>query len=1173
MRKGRELRSLRRTWRGLEHPRAALAAPTAVLAILSLLLICRTRPASAVLAAGVIDTTVGGSNGDGQAATNAVVDPRGVAICARLPGLPPDLYVADGRGNSVRRVDSITGLITTVAGTGVAGFAGDGGAATQAQLFFPVDVICDGNGNLFIVDNHRVRKVNTAGQITTVAGNGSPAYSGDNGPATQAGIAPYAVAIDPNGNIYIADADNRRVRMVDTRGIITTVAGTGLIGYAPEGQIAAQAALGFPSGVAVDTQGRLYIVDYNNKVVYRVVNGIINTFAGDYIPAFGGDGGPALSAHLLFPNRATVDATGNVYISDLGNNRVRRVDTAGIITTVAGNGSVGSTGDGGPGAQASLFPVRALATDQFNRVYIASSVNTSDFWSRDNRVRMLNASGIISTVVGISNNGDGGLATDAFVDPHGLTTERGVGPQDLYIADGRNNQVRRVDAITGTIATVAGTGTAGFSGDNGPAINAQLSSPSDVVLDRNGNVYIGDQNNYRVRRVDTFGRITTVAGNGLFSYSGDNGSAVSAAISYPAGIDVDDNGNLYIADRYNYRVRKVSPQGIITTVAGNGTFNPSGATGDGGQATQAQIGVPTDVVVASDGSLYIAEYGSHRIRKVRSNGVIITVAGTGNYGSSGDGGLAANATLNSPFRVALDGQGNLFIADYLNSRVRRVDVTTGIIATVAGTGTTGVEGDGGQATLANLYGADGIALDSAGSLYIAQASSARVRVVAQVGGGPQPPTPSYTPTSLPSPTPTPTATSTRTPTLVPTSTPTQTRTFTPTDSPTATRTRTPTATPSVTATYTQTPTATPTNTRTPTSTPSPTWTLQATATRTWTPTATPSVTPTSTKTAVPPTATVSVSVAGKIRYHGSNLPVSAATVSLAPDGTGQGGGAATMQTDTDFSGQFSLNGINSGDWQVEPQKAGDAGQAISAVDAVSALQAAVGIKSLDNEQLLACDVSGDRKVTAVDALLILQFKVGLFPRFPVALSCNSDWAFTPVPATISFQEITPPALSTGTCQAGSIGYHPLTGSANNQDFSAVLFGDCSGNWQPSPTGSASARSISREVSPDVRLGTPVRRGHRLWVPLLVQSVNPFQALDVDLQYDSALLSTPRTLPVRGARSALMAVNDQIPGHLVIAMASSQPLRAGRTIMLQFNVPKHFPKTAGVRILHATVGTS
>ena len=876
------------------------AWPVAVLVIFCLALTCRARPTAAAVAAGVIQTTVGGSNGDGGPATDAIVDPRGVAACARLTGVPPDLYIADGKGNCIRKVDGLTGVISTVVATGVAGFSGDGGPGLQAQLAFPVDVACDANGNLYVADgnNRRVRKVDTTGRITTVAGNGSSAFSGDDGPATQAGMTPYALALDASGNFCIADADNRRVRKVDPQGTITTVAGTGDYGYAREGQTASQATLGFPSGVAVDAQERLYIVDYNNKVVYRVTAGIINTFAGDYAPAFRGDGGPALEASLLFPNRAALDAVGNVYIADQGNNRVRRVDTAGYITTVAGNGTLGSTGDGAAGAQASLFSLHAVAADALGNVYIASSVSTSDVWSADNRVRKVNPLGIISTIAGISDTGDGGPAHHAIVDPRGLAADRGTGPQDLYIADGRNNQIRKVDAVTGIITTVAGTGVAGFSGDNGPAINAQLSGPASVALDHLGNVYIGDQDNSRVRRLDARGSITTVAGNGTFGYGGDGGLAVNAAISYPTGIDVDDNGNLYIADQYNYRIRKVTPQGIIDTVAGNGTFDPSAPPGDGSQATQVQLGVPTDVVVAPDGSLYIAEFGSHRVRKVRSNGIIITLAGDGNYGSSGDGGLAVNALLNGSYRLALDKQGNLFVSDFANSRVRRIDVVSGIITTVAGTGTTGVEGDGGPATLASLYGATGLAVDAGNSLYIAQADGARVRVVALSAGAPASPTPTSTPTSPPSPTPTLTrsATATLTPTFTPTPTPTWTVTVTPTATYTATPTHTATAAPTSTPTHTPTATAIPTATATPT--PSSSATSTATPTRTsfstFTPTATSTPSNTSTVTATSTATTTQTASATPTRTLTATASATQTETPMVADCIGDCGGAGTV---------------------------------------------------------------------------------------------------------------------------------------------------------------------------------------------------------------------------------------------------------------------------------------
>ena len=410
----------------------------------------------------------------------------------------------------------------------------------------------------------------------------------------------------------------------------------------------------------------------------------------------------------------------------------------------------------------------------------------------------------------------------------------------------------------------------------------------------------------------------------------------------------------------------------------------------------------------------------------------------------------------------------------------------------------------------------------------------------------------------------PTPTASRTSTPIPVNTPTWTATGTPTNSPTPTPSPTPTRSSTPTFSPTSTPTRTPTNTRTSTSTPSPTWTPPATATKTWTPTAT------ATKTAIPPTATPTVSVAGAILYHGSNWPVSATTVSLVPAGTGGGGSAATMQTQTDLSGQFALAGISSGDWQVAPQKMGDLGQAINAADAVGALQVAVGERVLDAEQLLACDVNGDLKVNAVDAVLILEFKVGLISSFPVALNCDSDWAFTPVPAAVSNQQLTTPALAPGNCVGGAIGYLPLTGSASNQNFSAVLFGDCTGNWQPSV--SALANDIAGENPSPLRLGKAERRGRHLRVPLLVQSTGSFRGLEAEIDYDAARLSAPRVRLAGNARSALMAVNDRVPGKLRLALATGQPLQGGRPVVLEFDVQGGRVASAAVHLVQATLST-
>jgi len=250
----------------------------------------------------------------------------------------------------------------------------------------------------------------------------------------------------------------------------------------------------------------------------------------------------------------------------------------------------------------------------------------------------------------------------------------------------------------GTINTVAGVGMGGYSGDGGAAWMAQLNSPFGVAVDSGGNLYIADTLNHRVRKVDASGNISTVAGNGTDGYSGDGGAAASAQLNKPFGVAVDSGGNLYIADTFNHRVRKVDASGNISTVAGNGT---AGYSGDGGAAASAPLNKPYGVAVDSGGNLYIADTFNHRIRKVDASGNISTVAGTGTAGNPGEGEFATSANIKYPYGVAVDSGGNLYIADTLNHRVRKVDAS-GNINTVAGNGTGGYSGDGGAAASAQL---------------------------------------------------------------------------------------------------------------------------------------------------------------------------------------------------------------------------------------------------------------------------------------------------------------------------------------------------------------------------------------------------------------------------------------------------------------------------------------
>jgi hypothetical protein len=287
------------------------------------------------------------------------------------------------------------------------------------------------------------------------------------------------------------------------------------------------------------------------------------------------------------------------------------------------------------------------------------------------------------------------------------------------------------------ITTVAGNGTQGYSGDGGQATNAKLNYPTGIAFDAGGNMFIADQLNNCIRKVTTAGIISTIAGTGFGAgtvsctpcYSGDGGQATAAKLNNPTIITIDAIGNLYIADYANYRIRMVNTAGIISTIAGNGT---AGYSGDGGQATNAELNASIDVVFDIAGNLYIADFYNYRVRKVTTTGIISTIAGNGTLGFSGDGGQATNAELDDLDGVCFDAAGNLYIADEGNSRIRMVN-TAGIISTIAGDGTAGYSGDGGQATAAELYVPLQITFDAAGNLYLADAGNNRIRKVSHVG--------------------------------------------------------------------------------------------------------------------------------------------------------------------------------------------------------------------------------------------------------------------------------------------------------------------------------------------------------------------------------------------------------------------------------------------------------
>lgn len=432
---------------------------------------------------------------------------------------------------------------------------------------------------------------------------------------------------------------------------ISTVAGNGTAGDSGDGGPATDAELNGPRGVTEDIYGNLYIAEYYGQRVRKVTpSGTITTLAGTGVAGYSGDGGPATSAELNGPYRVTVDLAGNVYIPDSGNSRVRKVAPNGTITTVVGTGRAGYTGDGGPAIYASLNYPEAVAFDPAGNYYVADE--------GANAVRFVTTTGTISTAAGTGvagYSGDGGPATSAKLDgPVGVAVNAAG---NLYISDQGNNVIRKV--TNGTIATIAGNGGFGFSGDGGPAINAELGYPASIGLDAAGNLYIPDVNNNRIRVVLTNGTITSVAGNGVEGYSGDGGPALDAAINVPRSVSVGPNGNVYIGDFGNNRVR------LLTQSLPSNT--PS--IDNGGVVSASDFGKFTSV---SPGS-WIEIYGSNLATATRPWG---TSDFSGNNAPTSLSGTSVTINGQPAFVAYISpGQVNVQVPDNVSTGVQSLTVT------------------------------------------------------------------------------------------------------------------------------------------------------------------------------------------------------------------------------------------------------------------------------------------------------------------------------------------------------------------------------------------------------------------------------------------------------------------------------------------------------------------
>ncbi len=582
------------------------------LVLLSLLGVAYIFAADTTPASYIIQTVAGSDNsGDGGPALSAALSqPEGIAV-----DRTGNVYVADAAQNRVRKI-APDGSIQTFAGTGVAGFAGDGGPASAALLNQPYGLALDPVGNLYIDDlgNARVRKVTIDGTIQTVAGGGSlpAATTGQGGPARSAQLAqPRNVALGSDGSLYISDFGANQIYSVSTSGILSLVAGTGSAGFSGVGTSALLAQLNAPAGLIVDPSGARYFADSGNNRIRKVYHGVIIT-----VFTTPGPTGVALdSSGMLYVAAAnyfgtvvqpipgvssgedlTLDPAGDIYVTSGA--YVIEVSMSGVVSTIAGSGnSPYFGGDGGPATSAQLYSPSGIAVDSSGDWYIADTSN--------NRIRKVTPAGLMSTFAGTG-------------DPAHLNAPRSIvidGSDNLYVADSGNNAVRRI--------TPAGTST---------TIDSQLSNPVSVAVDPQGSLYIGDSGNNRIVEVTAAGVVSTFA-----------------KIDGPLAVAVDASGDVMVADAT--QIWKITADGTTSSLVGGLTS-------------------PTGLVFAPDGSLLIADTGANVVRRLSMSGVLTTIAGTGTTGFSGDGSLALAAQLNSPAGIAIGANGVLLVADSGNNRIR-----------------------------------------------------------------------------------------------------------------------------------------------------------------------------------------------------------------------------------------------------------------------------------------------------------------------------------------------------------------------------------------------------------------------------------------------------------------------------------------------------------------------
>ena len=597
------------------------------------------------------------------------------------------------------------------AGSVLGGLGAEDGTGSAARTYYPNGMACDAQGNVYLTDEamNTIRKITPAGVTTTLAGSPGQKGSADGVGAAARFSGPFGIVPDPSGNLFLCDTYNHTIRKIAPNGTVTTLAGLAGTAGSTDGMGTA-ARFYYPYGIVRDSAGNLFIGDFNNSTIRKITPaGVVTTLAGLAL-TYGFTNGLGGAARFNGLAHLGIDGGDNLYVADYWNNAIRKITPAGLVSTLAGNGTSGS--DDGIGAAARFSNPRAVVADASGNVYVGDTNSST--------LRKITPAGVVTTLAGAAGqdgtaNGVGTAARFHYIwslalDPSG----------NLYAGDDSNHAVRKI-APDATVTTFIGK-ILDFGSTDGSVDAARFLYPDGVCVDAQFNTYVSDTNNHTIRKISVLGQVTTLAGSPGQSGTAD-GVGNAARFYFPRGISVDGAGNLYVCDTYNDRIRKIMPNGAVSTYAGGtaGFLDGTGAV--------AKFSRPTGITLGTGGNLYVADFGNHSVRKVAPGGVVTTVAGNGTIGSAD--GTGATARFYYPRGIGSDSLGNLYVADTSNHTIRKI-TPGGTVSTLAGTpGTSGFADGAGAA--ANFFNPRGVTVDPIGNVWVSDFNNRSIRKIAPGG--------------------------------------------------------------------------------------------------------------------------------------------------------------------------------------------------------------------------------------------------------------------------------------------------------------------------------------------------------------------------------------------------------------------------------------------------------